>query len=157
MVAWTFKHFCLIVAIFLVFFLAVIFNGHAPHQNYVKEVFHSIQSGGNPDELIPKNKGLINFSDEKPSWIKLKSEEMSTKEIMDYFNWSNSTSCKLAHDFGGKMMTNPSGIGRAESGLHPAIIRRSSARFLHCLLHRYQQRMELRRRHGKVRMHRLRI
>ena len=43
-------------------------------------------------------------------WFKLKPEEMSAVELMDYFSWSNSSSCKLAHDFGGAMMANPSGL-----------------------------------------------
>ena len=42
--------------------------------------------------------------------FKLKPEEMSAVELMKYFSWSNSSSCKLAHDFGGKMMANPSGL-----------------------------------------------
>ncbi len=42
--------------------------------------------------------------------FKLKPEEMSAVELMDYFSWSNSSSCKLAHDFGGAMMANPSGL-----------------------------------------------
>jgi len=29
---------------------------------------------------------------------------------MEYFSWSNSSSCKLSHDFGGKLMKNPSGL-----------------------------------------------
>jgi len=42
--------------------------------------------------------------------FKLKPEKMSAVELMDYFSWSNSSSCKLAHDFGGTMMANPSGL-----------------------------------------------
>jgi len=95
--------------VFLVLFITVIFNGQDHHQDYIKGVFQSFQSGSNLDELIPK-KEMINCLAEQPSWINKKPEEMSAKEIMDYFSWSNSSSCKLAHDFGGKMMTNPSGL-----------------------------------------------
>jgi len=79
---WTIKRWCLLaITICLVaLFLAAIFNSQVSH-----------------------NKG-------KPSWINLKPGEMSAKEIMEYFNWSNSSSCQLAHDFGGIMMKNPSGL-----------------------------------------------
>jgi len=107
--AWTIKHVCLLATIFLVLLITVIFNNQDRHQNYIKRVLQSYQSDGNPDELIHK-KELNNCPTEQPSWINLKPEEMSANEIMDYFSWSNSSSCKLAHDFGGKMMINPSGL-----------------------------------------------
>ena len=52
---------------------------------------------------------------------------MTAVELMDYFSWSNYSSCKLAHDFGGAMMANPSKLDgqKAESRLHPATVRRS--------------------------------
>ena len=105
--AWTFKHLCLFTTIILVLFLTVIFNSR--HQNATKQVFPSFQSGSYPDELVTK-KMFQSFLPEQPSWINLKPEDMSATEIMNYFSRSNSSSCKLTHDFGGKMMINPSGL-----------------------------------------------
>jgi len=106
---WTIKPFFLICTIILVLFLTVIFNSRDNPQDYIKGVVQSFQSSSNPGELVPQ-KMPRNFQPEQPSWINLKPEEMSAKEIMDYFSWSNSSSCKLTHDFGGKMMINPSGL-----------------------------------------------
>jgi len=44
-------------------------------------------------------------------WTKnLKPSEATSQQMIDYFNWSNRSSCGLAHDFGGQMMNNPSGL-----------------------------------------------
>ncbi|KAI9559265.1 hypothetical protein GHT06_016054 [Daphnia sinensis] len=40
----------------------------------------------------------------------LDSKSLTGEELMEYFTWTNRSSCQLAHDFGGKMMSNPSGI-----------------------------------------------
>ena len=37
-------------------------------------------------------------------------KKLTSQEIMDYFFWSNASSCQLAHDFGGGIMKNPSGF-----------------------------------------------
>lgn len=36
-------------------------------------------------------------------------DSMSAQEMLDYLLWTNRTSCRLAHDFGGQMNQNPSG------------------------------------------------
>ena len=35
---------------------------------------------------------------------------MTVGEMFEYFEWSNRSSCRLAHDFGGQILNNPSGI-----------------------------------------------
>ena len=40
----------------------------------------------------------------------LDSEFLTGKQLMKYLMWTNGTSCQLSHDFGGKMLQNPSGI-----------------------------------------------
>jgi hypothetical protein len=43
-------------------------------------------------------------------WKKVNVSTLTPELIIEYFKWSNQTSCKLTHDFGGKMMRNPSGF-----------------------------------------------
>ncbi|XP_057368650.1 uncharacterized protein LOC130689727 [Daphnia carinata] len=40
----------------------------------------------------------------------LNSNSLTGEQLMEYFTWTNRSSCQLAHDFGGHMMSNPSGI-----------------------------------------------
>ena len=42
-------------------------------------------------------------------WKNINVSEMTPKQIIDYFNWSNRTSCNLIHDFGGFFRHNPLG------------------------------------------------
>lgn len=44
------------------------------------------------------------------SWDKVEVSKLTAQQIMDYFQWSNATSCRLIHDFGGHMKRNPSGL-----------------------------------------------
>ena len=37
-------------------------------------------------------------------------DNLKPQEIIDYFYWSNASSCQLAHDFGGEMRKDPSGL-----------------------------------------------
>ena len=39
-----------------------------------------------------------------PSWISTKTEDMSAKDVFEYFEWSNHSSCQLINDFGGRFM-----------------------------------------------------
>ena len=48
--------------------------------------------------FIENDKSSINVDTLKPN------------EVVDYFNWSNASSCTLSHDFGGQMRHNPSGF-----------------------------------------------
>lgn len=43
-----------------------------------------------------------------PNWENL--DTATGTQIMNYFVWKNRSSCQLAHDFGGTMMNNPSGL-----------------------------------------------
>lgn len=40
----------------------------------------------------------------------LDSDTVTGAQILQYFLWTNRSSCQLAHDFGGKMMKKPSGL-----------------------------------------------
>ena len=41
------------------------------------------------------------YGDHQPTWMDLNPQDMSLVELMEYFAWSNHSSCKLSHDFGG--------------------------------------------------------
>jgi hypothetical protein len=41
--------------------------------------------------------------------ILLDSDVLTGTQIMEYFMWTNRSSCRLAHDFGGQILRNPSG------------------------------------------------
>jgi hypothetical protein len=44
-------------------------------------------------------------------WDKLlDSESLTGSQVMEYFSWSNHSSCNLFHDFGGIMLKSPTGI-----------------------------------------------
>lgn len=51
-------------------------------------------------------------------------ERMSLEDIIDYFRWSNSSSCSLSQDFGGELVSTDSGFrgfdGQKAVCLHPA-------------------------------------
>lgn len=46
---------------------------------------------------------------------KLESDFFTDDELRQYFMWTNQSSCQLSHDFGGKIMHNPSGIAGQKS------------------------------------------
>lgn len=48
------------------------------------------------------------FETDFPSWIKTKTEDMSAKDVFEYFEWSNHSSCQLMNDFGGRFMDGTS-------------------------------------------------
>ena len=52
---------------------------------------------------------------ETTDWTKINVNTMTPKQIIDYFYWTNRQSCKLVHDFGGKMLANPSGFDGQKS------------------------------------------
>lgn len=43
-------------------------------------------------------------------WAATDPETWNAEQIMSYFQWTNQSSCRLTHDFGGKMMKHPSGL-----------------------------------------------
>lgn len=43
-------------------------------------------------------------------WKTMNVTTLTPDQIIEYFKWSNQTSCKLTHDFGGHMLKNPSGL-----------------------------------------------
>lgn len=48
--------------------------------------------------------------------------DLTPREIIEYFYWSNRSSCQLVHDFGGQMLRNPSGLdGQKAVCLDPAV------------------------------------
>lgn len=56
-------------------------------------------------------------------WQSFDVDHRSPEELMEYLNWSNRSSCKLAHDFGGKLKRNPSGFdGQKAVCLLPASV-----------------------------------
>ncbi|XP_032796615.2 methyltransferase-like protein 24 [Daphnia magna] len=46
----------------------------------------------------------------KIDWKIVNVSSLTPEQIIEYLMWSNQTSCKLSHDFGGKMLKNPSGL-----------------------------------------------
>ena len=49
--------------------------------------------------------GVNNFN-----WKTTDIDNMKPQDIISYFYWTNRSSCKLSHDFGGQMFHNPSGL-----------------------------------------------
>jgi hypothetical protein len=43
-------------------------------------------------------------------WKTMNVTKLTPHQIIEYFKWSNQTSCKLTHDFGGHMHRKPSGL-----------------------------------------------
>lgn len=48
--------------------------------------------------------------DRSAHWKTFDPSLMTAKDVVDYFHWSNHTSCGLTHDFGGVMVRNPSSL-----------------------------------------------
>ncbi|XP_057381535.1 probable methyltransferase-like protein 24 [Daphnia carinata] len=46
----------------------------------------------------------------KIDWKTVNINSLTPEQIIEYLMWTNQTSCKLSHDFGGKMLKNPSGF-----------------------------------------------
>ncbi len=44
------------------------------------------------------------FQIDSPSWTNTETEDMSAKDVFEYFEWSNHSSCQLINDFGGRFM-----------------------------------------------------
>ena len=43
-------------------------------------------------------------------WAVIEAKDFTAQQVVDYFYWTNSTSCTVAHDFGGQMKKNPRGL-----------------------------------------------
>ena len=55
-------------------------------------------------------------------WKTVNVDRLRPQEIIDYFYWTNRSSCKLVHDFGGFMMRSPSGLdGQKAVCLDPGV------------------------------------
>lgn len=52
-------------------------------------------------EMSASNPSSNKNSLDAPSWMDLKTKEMSAEQLIDYFGWPNSTSCQLGHYVGG--------------------------------------------------------
>jgi hypothetical protein len=77
-------------------------------------LLYQVTSGTNDNSLSTssndnnKNSGINCYSDSY--WDSLvESDALTGTQIMEYFAWSNRSSCGLAHDFGGKILGNPPG------------------------------------------------
>ena len=95
---------CYVLVIALVFGIVVIFVFISSQVNY-----QSIRNG--ITEYLQKFK----CSEETADWSKINVNTMTPKQIVDYFYWTNRQSCRLVHDYGGKMMANPSGFDGQKS------------------------------------------
>jgi len=113
---WTIRNVGLLTLAFvsLAISFAFVFKTPFIDQHYVKEVIHLYDAYRNQLENVEKQNSkeadCTASENQQPSWMSLKPEEMSAQELMDYLSWSNSSSCRLRHDFGGRMMKNPSGL-----------------------------------------------
>jgi hypothetical protein len=57
------------------------------------------------------NSNNVNCNSSTINWdTLLSSDTLTANQLMEYFLWTNHTSCQLSHDFGGVMMKNPSGL-----------------------------------------------
>lgn len=66
---------------------------------------HGTNGSNITDHKIPQ---VLCYSDSY--WDELvNSDSLTGTQIMEYFKWSNGSSCPLVHDFGGKFLKNPSG------------------------------------------------
>ena len=52
---------------------------------------------------------------EEFDWKNFDSNTLSARKIIDYLYWTNSSSCRLAHDFGGRLAWNPSAFDGQKS------------------------------------------
>ena len=130
----------LLVSVVLGFSLFSIFKLN----NQSKEVLNRWSSS---PVLIQKNKHLSPISNNKaasPSstallhqtldWKTVNVSNLKPQQIIDYFHWANSTSCKLAHDFGGKLMRHPSGFDGQKSICLDPKVRPSED---HCIIYSF--------------------
>jgi hypothetical protein len=68
---------------------------------------------------------LVEIKWTSPNWENL--DTATGAQIIDYFVWTNRSSCRLAHDFGGVMKNNPSGLdGQKAICIDPKIAPRGS-------------------------------
>ena len=51
------------------------------------------------DEINPYSESLICWDKSRPVWT----DGMTSRQLMDYFSWTNKSSCSLVHDFGGQV------------------------------------------------------
>ena len=64
----------------------------------------------------------------------LNSDAVTASQIMEYFMWPNRSSCQLAHDIGGIMLNNPSGVaGQKTVCLDPQVMPKPK----HCLVYSF--------------------
>lgn len=85
--------------VILIFFLVLRISSEQIENHYVKMM-----------QQIEKVKltRQCNFSTDWDTL--LDSISLTGVQLMQYFTWTNSSSCVLSHDFGGKIMKNPTGI-----------------------------------------------
>ncbi len=88
------------IAILLVFGFFLNYNHY--NENEIKQSTSSFQEAN--QQPLPQN---IESKEElgwyRPIWYDLKAEEMTPEQSIEYFLWSNHTSCGLMNDHGGKI------------------------------------------------------
>lgn len=61
-------------------------------------------------EKCPPPTAPICVDNQSEYWKTLDVSKATPKDVIDYFYWTNRSSCGLIHDFGGVMLKNPSGF-----------------------------------------------
>ncbi len=98
-----------IAAVIVVILLVILSSKHKDVTSALSFSIHGRKSGtfDSPEDEIFESKVA---GPTEINWKTKNVQSMTPKQIVDYFLWTNQTSCKLSHDFGGKMLKNPSGF-----------------------------------------------
>lgn len=100
------------ILVFITLFLTAILKSFNLNENILETIRQRI-----PDVIkdlpwklpMPATEKANNCSTNKdqPAWMNSRAGDMSAEDLMEYLAWTNSSSCRLAHDFGGAMFNAP--------------------------------------------------
>jgi hypothetical protein len=101
------RHKCYVASVFIISLIFLLFKSY----NFRSLPFPSTRNDyGGYSNNNNKNFGTNCCSDSYWDALLLDSDVVLTgSQIMEYFAWTNRSSCRLSHDFGGQMLKNPSG------------------------------------------------
>lgn len=95
----------LFITIFVIVMLAFRISYNQFNDHYIKLMHFTLTVSSTPSRIINS------FYASTTDWDSLlDSVALTGFQVIQYFMWANHTSCQLAHDFGGEMLKNPTGI-----------------------------------------------
>lgn len=99
----------LLIAGLLILFTVLMIATHNRDESLLR-ILSSVQLTANNCKNDQEQEELTHEDKRGVNWRVTNATQMTAKDIVEYLNFANRSSCALIHDFGGVMNRNPSGL-----------------------------------------------